>query len=127
MNLAAYNALVAERFDRAPTALGSAVSGRAGSPEQGAAVYFAADVEAGRLHNVGFRAFACPHIIAACSLAAARLEGARPGQLVDPNLLEGLKELEIPVEKTGKILILKDALSACYANFQARQAAGASS
>ena len=126
MNASVYNEAVTERFGRAATVLGAGVEGSAGSPEEGAVVHFAADVDGGRLHNVGFRACACPHIIAACSVVAERLEGARPEQLVDPALLEGLKELEIPVEKTGKILILQDALCACYADFEGRRAAGAS-
>jgi NifU-like protein involved in Fe-S cluster formation len=122
----AYNERVAERFGRAATALGAGIEGTAGALEQGAVVSFAAAVVNGRLHNVGFRACACPHIIAACSLVAERLEGAQPEQLVDPALLDGLKELEIPVEKTGKILILQDALGACYADFEDQRAAGAS-
>ena len=126
MSDSVYNQTVTERFGRAATALGTGFEGRAGSPEEGAVVHFAADVADGRLHNVGFRACACPHIIAACSVVAERLAGARPEQLVDPALLEVLKELEIPVEKTGKILILQDALSACYADFEGRRAAGAS-
>jgi len=53
-----YNASVTERFGRAAPKLGTGIEGRAGSTEQGAVVYFAAAVDGGRLHQVGFRACA---------------------------------------------------------------------
>lgn len=112
-----YNAAVEERFKRPATALGSTISGVAGSGPQGALIRFSADVDAGRLCNVGFRACACPHIIAACSLVAERLDGMAVGELANLEIVEMLQELEIPIEKTGKILILKDALRACHEDF----------
>jgi len=119
-----YNAAVEERFRRPATALGIAIGGAAGSGGQGAVVRFSADLDAGRLCNVGFRACACPHIIAACSLVAEQLDGMAVGKLADLELAEMLQELEIPIEKTGKILILKDALRACHEDFKFRQGKG---
>jgi NifU-like protein involved in Fe-S cluster formation len=89
--------------------------GEAGSVEQGTWIYVAADVVASRLQNVGFRAFACPHIIAACNRAAEVLEGAPVEDLQDLQLDKLQQEFEIPVEKAGKLLILKDAFANCYA------------
>ena len=108
-----YNDAVAAWFRQEPRPL-EGVSGIAGSEEQGARVVAAARIEGGSVANLAFRAFACPHIIAACNLLAERLTGQAPEALVDPALPEHLQELEIPVEKTGKILILQDALRACY-------------
>ncbi len=123
----AYSAAVAERFRRAPIAQpDGCCSGEAGSERAGARVRFFACAESGRLAQVGFRASACPHIIAACSLVAERLEGRPVSDMLDPAATAGLDELEIPVEKTGKILILQDALQACWGDFQSRQGAGAS-
>ena len=124
MDGSVYNAAVAEHFRRPPAAAGVAISGSAGSSSQGAVVRFGADLEGECLCNVGFRAWACPHIIAACSLITERLEGSEADQLAGLNLAEMLQELEIPVEKTGKILILKDALRACHDGFKSRQVAG---
>lgn len=113
-----YNAAVADWFNRAARPL-AGVQGAAGSVAQGTRVRVAVTLEGGgesqKLAKVAFRAFACPHIIAACNLLAAQLPGERPEALVDPALPERLQELEIPVEKAGKILILQDALRACHA------------
>lgn len=124
---AAYNRAVSERFRRPAVTAGKAISGQAGSMSAGAVVCFSADLEAGRLSNMGFRAWACPHIIAACSLIADHLEGAAVQQMAGLATDGLLRELEIPVEKAGKILILKDALRACYEDFEAHWGAGKSS
>lgn len=108
-----YNEAVAGWFAREPRPL-EGVLGTAGSPEQGARVVAAARVKGGRLVSLGFRAFACPHIIAACSLLSERLVGEPAEALAAPMLADWLQELEIPVEKAGKILILQDALRGCY-------------
>ncbi len=126
MNGPRYNAAVTERFSRPALPLPSAVagslliSGTAGSERDGATVRFFALLQQDSLSEVGFRACACPHIIAACSLVAERLQGRPPADLCQAELTGGLQELEIPVEKMGKILILQDALRACWEDLQAR-------
>ncbi|MBT8422680.1 MAG: hypothetical protein HKN56_06605 [Gammaproteobacteria bacterium] len=104
---------MADWFAREPAPL-SGFRGIAGSQAQGTQVLAAVQTEGGRVAKLAFRAFACPHIIAACHLLADRLAGESVEALVDPALPERLQELEIPVEKAGKILILQDALRACY-------------
>jgi len=114
-----YPVTVAQRFRAAPRPMGTALRGAAGSCEQGVLIQVGADVATGRLHKVGFRAFACPHIIAGCDLLAEQLEGQPVEALLEPALLDALKKLEIPAEKAGKILILQDALQDCYAAYTA--------
>lgn len=109
-----YNEAVGRHFRQPTRPGGRQLSGRAGAVGQGAVIEFSADLEGANLCNVGFRAYACPHIIAACSLLADHLEGLPADRLTDPGLPDVLKELEIPVEKAGKILILQDALRACH-------------
>lgn len=109
-----YTAAVAEYFRRAPLPFAGACRGRAGSQQAGALVDVRAGIRDGRLSAPAFRAFGCPHIIAACSLLAERLDGAPVEKLVDPALPELWGELEIPSEKAGKLLILQDALHALY-------------
>lgn len=113
-----YNAAVADWFGREPAplegCLGAAAAASGGTRIR-AGVVFAGAGERRLIVKLAFRAFACPHIIAACNLLAARLPGEAAAVLVDPALPDRLLELEIPVEKTGKILILQDALRACYA------------
>ena len=114
-----YSARVASYFGRPAPDMGRDIRGAAGSVRQGARICFAADVRDNCLHNVGFRAFACPHIIAGCHRLAEQLEGAPIDALRDVSLDELKKEFDIPIEKAGKLLILKDAIDACYADFQA--------
>lgn len=109
-----YSPLVADYFYRPARALGSAAAGTAGSEGQGAIICIGVDVADGLLRNVGFRAFACPHIIAACNSVADSLEGAPPEALLAVDVPQLQAKFGIPVEKAGKLLILKDAARACY-------------
>ncbi|MCP3999541.1 MAG: hypothetical protein GY727_01345 [Gammaproteobacteria bacterium] len=110
-----YPQQVVAYFHRPVCSGGTMLQGEAGSVEQGAWIAIAADCEAGQLKNVGFHAFACPHIIAACHWAVEVLEGAPVQALQDIQLDKLQQEFEIPVEKAGKLLILKDAFTSCYA------------
>ena len=112
--MSAYPQSVLEYFRRPVLRLGVMLCGEAGSVEQGTWIYVGADVVADQLQNVGFRAFACPHIIAACNRAAEMLEGSPVQALQDLQLKKLQQEFEIPVEKAGKLLILKDAFANCY-------------
>jgi hypothetical protein len=98
------------------------ISGAAGSVREGVSLCVAADVESNCLVKVGFRSFACPHIIASCNWLAERLEGAPPAALLDLPLGELREVFDLPTEKAGKLLILQDAARACYADYEARLA-----
>lgn len=117
-----YSAHLEQYFSRPARNMGRDIRGEAGSRRQGTRICFAADVRDNYLHNVGFRAFACPHIIAGCHRLAEQLEGAGVDALLDVPLDELRTEFDIPIEKAGKLLILKDAIDACYADFRARLA-----
>jgi NifU-like protein involved in Fe-S cluster formation len=118
--MGAYSAVVADYFRRPVRELGNDMRGAAGSDQRGAVIWLGADVCDGILRNVGFRAFACPHIIAACNRVAEQLEGAPAEALLEIGLDDLRRQFEIPVEKTGKLLILQDAAGACYADYQTR-------
>ena len=71
---------------------------------------FEARVESGKVTAMAFRAWGCPHFIAACELAAAWLEG-RPlaaAVTLEPDWLAG--ELQVPADKRGRLLVVEDAL-----------------
>jgi NifU-like protein involved in Fe-S cluster formation len=121
--MSAYNAAVTAYFDRPARAGGKGIGAEAGSPAQGAWICVAADVRADLLCNVGFRAFACPHIIAACNWVVERLEGQPAAVLLELTVEELRTKFDIPVEKAGKLLILQDALQACYTDYRAHKAA----
>jgi NifU-like protein involved in Fe-S cluster formation len=117
-----YSARVAEYFHRPVRNMGGEVRGEAGSVEQGTLICLAADVREGKLLHVGFRVFACPHIIAACNWQADLLQGAPVDALQEVDLAELQLMFDIPVEKAGKLLILKDALAACREHYEAGSA-----
>jgi NifU-like protein involved in Fe-S cluster formation len=117
-----YSDAVRDYFGREPKQPGGDATGEAGSMERGTWLQFGADISDGRLSQVGFRAFACPHIIAACQRVAELLEGAPIEALEALNPEEIQQEFEIPVDKAGKLLILMDALSACRERIARRSA-----
>jgi len=118
-----YTDKVGEYFRRPARPMGSDIRGAAGSEQRGTLIVFAADLRDQRLYKLGFRAFACPHIIAACNRVAEQLDGG-PVQALNELRLDQLQaEFDIPVEKAGKLLILQDAARACYRDYQARRQA----
>ena len=76
---------------------------------QGVDVELSADVRGGRLLMLRFRAKGCPHLIAAAEALCADLEGQPAAALEEPFGAEIMRRLSVPVEKTGRILVLEDA------------------
>jgi NifU-like protein involved in Fe-S cluster formation len=122
-----YNDEVIRRFEALPHAgpppegPGLCLRGMAGSPDEGAQVAFLARVQEGRLVALGFEAFACPHILAACSIAAERLTGQELGALAAFDPLALCVELGVPPEKSSRLMIVQDALRNCLADWDNRQ------
>ena len=61
----------------------------------------------------GFQAFGCPHTVAAASVVADWAEGRPIAEVRKLDVKTVCAELEIPVEKLGKLLRVEDALVAC--------------
>jgi hypothetical protein len=114
-----YSAQVERYFRRPVLPMVGDIRGEAGSVRQGARICFAAYVRDNCLRNVAFRALACPHIIAGCNRIAERLEGAEVNALLAVAMEDIQIEFDIPIEKAGKLLIIQDALQACFADLQA--------
>ncbi len=65
-----------------------------------------------RLDALRFKAYGCPHTLASCEAVCEAFEGQPTAKLLDFSS-ESLRErLAIPVEKTGRLLVLEDAISA---------------
>ena len=83
--------------------------GAAGNRYQGAWVQFDLQVHAGAVAAARFLAFACPHTIA----VSAWLAEQAAGRALMPQLPESVQALQqrfaVPVEKTGRLLIIEDA------------------
>ena len=80
--------------------------------EQGVCLQFSASAEGGRVGAMRFRARACPHVIAAAEAACAALEGRPAADLIEFSARDLMDNLSVPVEKTGRILVLEDAIRA---------------
>ena len=80
--------------------------------DQGMQVELHARAKAGDIQEIRFRAWGCPHLIAATEAFCAGYEG-RPVADIDAfAAAELMQSLPVPVEKTGRILVLEDAVRA---------------
>lgn len=114
-----YSGEVRQRFEQAPrhgrvlAPPAERLGGAAGAIGRGVRVEFEARVRGGRIVECRFRAYGCPHVIAAASWVAEQAEGRR---LADTDWLEPrrLAELlEAPAHKLGSLLVVEDAYLDC--------------
>ena len=73
-------------------------------------IELSAVVDGQQVAQLAFRVFGCPHLIAAAELFCEEFEGRPVPALAGFSAQETSKKLEIPVEKTGQILLLEDAI-----------------
>lgn len=112
-----YSELVVDHFHR-PRNAGEIPPGpgirrtRAGNRRAGAEVSLSVRVAGDTVAEVRFQAFGCPHLLAAASLATERLAGLPVSALGRWTAVELGRELGVPVEKRGRLLILEDAVRA---------------
>ena len=95
----------------------SVVRAAAGDEEQGARVEFDFDVAAGRVRDARFRAFGCPHFVAAASWLTDRLRGAGRADLEAWDWREAADALVVPPAKFGRLLTLQDAVREAARNW----------
>ncbi len=76
--------------------------------EQGVRVRLAATLRDGCLQAMRFRAWGCPHVLAACEAVCQQYEGRPAAALEQFRASEIMGNLSIPVEKTGRILVIED-------------------
>lgn len=98
-----------------PEGPGMRLQGEGGSLEQGAWVVFRLRVAGDRVLALAWQAWGCPHTIAACSLAAETLAGSTRAELQAFDPLSLRAPLEVPALKTGRLLLIGDALHKCLA------------
>jgi NifU-like protein involved in Fe-S cluster formation len=110
-----YNAQTLRRFRTTPGSTPlpsgmSCVTGRAGDREHGAEVLILLAIADERVAAASFRAFGCPHLIAAASLATEQLVGCSAADLLVWDWHPVAVELEVPAAKSGRLLTLQDAV-----------------
>lgn len=111
-----YSLLVRELFERLPgrgqvaPGAGAIVRGEAMALERGAWVWLEARIEDGRMADCAFRAWGCPHTLAAAALLASLSRGqpVAAGLRLDAHRLAA--ELDAPPEKLGRLLVVEDAM-----------------
>jgi len=105
-----YSERVRELFG-APAHAGVVEGGAAVHVEdQGLRIGLSARVDGGTLRALRFQAWACPHVIAAAEDFCARFEGRPASELLEFSACDLMQSLSVPVEKTGRILVLEDAI-----------------
>lgn len=115
----AYNPLVRELFcaakpdDNLAARGGEWVLGEAGSIENGTWVRFALRLERGRVTEARFKAYGCPHTLAAAAWFAGQVRGRALDQVLAEGVEQVVSRLEVPPEKLGRLLIVEDALRDC--------------
>jgi NifU-like protein involved in Fe-S cluster formation len=92
-----------------PTHCGDVSGGAVGYFEdQGLRIRLSAEVRDRTLTRLRFRAWGCPHIIAAAELVCRQFEGSQVHELEEFETGQIMRDLAVPVEKTGRILVLED-------------------
>jgi hypothetical protein len=114
-----YNDLTRRYFDL-PTNVGElsgpgVFRGAAGNREQGVWVQFDLQAEAGTLLTVRFLAYGCPHTIAIASWLASQAAGKTIERALPESIPDLSARFALPVEKTGRLLIIEDAWRAAAA------------
>lgn len=86
------------------------IRGEAAESSSGCRVLLAAGVDGRVFREVRFRVFGCPHLVAAAEEWCLHAEG-RPASddRARPAVADLMTRLDVPVEKTGRILLLEDA------------------
>jgi hypothetical protein len=92
-----------------PDGAGQPVAGEAVALDRGAWVRFEARIQEGRYVACRFRAWGCPHVLAAAAQITERLSGSSVGGEDRCDARELIATLGAPVEKLGRFLVLEDA------------------
>jgi NifU-like protein involved in Fe-S cluster formation len=78
--------------------------------DQGVRVELSASADSGRIAAMRFRVWGCPHLIAAAERACVTHEGGPIAALEIFQRDRIMEDLTVPAEKTGRILVLEDAI-----------------
>jgi NifU-like protein involved in Fe-S cluster formation len=108
--MSAYSERVREYF-AAPAHAGNLKEGRSVRvAAQDVRLQLSARATGGVIDAMRFRAWGCPHTIAAAEAACRALEGRPVKELLEFSAAGLMTELAVPAVKTGRILVLEDAV-----------------
>lgn len=89
----------------------------ASESDHGARVSISVGIRAGTIAGMAYRVWGCPYLIAALEAVCLALEKKPPGSLENFDAADITRELSIPIEKSGRILLLEDALAMLWAQY----------
>lgn len=105
-----YSETVRELFAN-PVHSGAIADGsRAYIDDQGVRVELTARCDGYRIEALRFRAWGCPHLLAAAEAFCREYEGRSCADLGEFAIAQLMQTLPVPMEKTGRILVLEDAV-----------------
>jgi NifU-like protein involved in Fe-S cluster formation len=78
--------------------------------DQGVQISLYAEIAAGEVQALRFQAWGCPHVIATAEAFCAGYEGRPIADLLEFSASDFMQSLSVPVEKTGRILVIEDAV-----------------
>lgn len=78
--------------------------------DQGVRLELSATVDMGAVASLRFRAWGCPHVIAAAEAACAEIEGCPVSDLEIFTVADLMQSLAVPAEKSARILVIEDAV-----------------
>jgi nitrogen fixation NifU-like protein len=115
-----YSAKVRELF-AAPAHAGDIADGEAVYvADQDVRLRLSAQAEGGKIAALRFRAWGCPHVIAAAEAVCSALEGLPVTDLENYMAADVMQKLAVPAEKTGRILVIEDAVRSLGQRFRDR-------
>lgn len=105
-----YNELVRSLF-AAPAHAGTLDAGIGASiNDQGVRVDLSSIVKNRRIEQLKFRAWGCPHVLAGVEYFCAEYEGQATDDLAQFTAADLMQSLAVPAEKSGRILVIEDAV-----------------
>ncbi len=78
--------------------------------DQGVRIELSASADNGSIQSLRFRAWGCPHVIAAAETVCAEYEGRAISDLGEFAAADLMQSLAVPIEKSGRILVVEDAV-----------------
>lgn len=93
------------------------LTGEAGGPSQETWVRFHLTAGSGIVKAARFKAYGCPHTLAVVDWLTRRLPGRTRDDGPPGTPALWAEELSVPVERLGRLLVVEDALRACFARW----------
>jgi len=85
---------------------------------QGVRVQLSADIGDRLITAMRFLVWGCPHVIAAAESVCAGCEGRAMADLETFVVAELMQSLPVPVEKSGRIIVIEDAVRSLWATLR---------